>query len=325
MNYIKRIIEYFSKRTFSENINREVHERLLDHEGDLEQEEALRAMWDNIGFPKAETFSEKAYERLYHSIHPQKKFHFLYRWMRIAAVWLIPFFMLISSLYFYKESNQLEEITYKEKYVPFGKREQFTLPDGSEVWLNSATLLVYPSKFIGNNREVYLVGEGFFKVKKNVQRPFIVRTNEIKLQVLGTEFNVSSYPDQNKFTAALESGSIKIIPTDTTIASCILEPNDYFTYFKSTGITSVEHVKATDYSDWREGGLLFHDKSLEEIFKSLERVYNVKVYLRSSAYTSNRLTIHFNKHESLENILMLIKELVPSMNYVIEENKVVLY
>jgi transmembrane sensor len=82
----------------------------------------------------------------------------------------------------------------------------------------------------------------------------------------------------------------------------------------------LRQVVASDYSDWKEGGLLFNNDSFEEILKTLERVYNVKVHLRTSAYHSNRLTIHFNKHESLENIMMLVKEMIPGLEYQIKED-----
>ena len=88
-----------------------------------------------------------------------------------------------------------------EQFVPSGKRERITLPDGSEVWLNSGTLLLYPSAFIGQSREIYLVGEGYFKVRKRPEQPFIVRTKAMRVQVLGTEFNLSAYPDQEKITS----------------------------------------------------------------------------------------------------------------------------
>lgn len=325
MSYTRRIIEFFYRNNYSTSINRRFQERLLDHEGDSEQEDALQNMWDNIGFPSASLRSEKAYERLRLEIKPKKKSLSLYRWIRAVAFWVIPISMIGTSLYLYEKSLELNSLVFEEKYIPYGKREQIILPDSTEVWLNSATYLIYPSKFIGKNREVYLVGEGFFRVKKNDQQSFIVNTDRVKFQVLGTEFNVSSYPDQDNVSAALERGSIKIIPKDVTLSPCILEPDYCFSYRKSTGETSIERVKAADYSDWREGGLFFYDTSLEEILKSLERAYAVKIYLRSSAYASNRLTIHFNKHESLENILALLKELVPSMNYEIREKKIILF
>ena len=90
----------------------------------------------------------------------------------------------------------------------------------------------------------------------------------------------------------------------------------------SRGKVDVRQVVGSDYSAWKEGGLLFNNDSFEDILKTLERVYNVKVHLRTSAYHSNRLTIHFNKNESLVNIMMLLKEIVPGLEYQIKEDGV---
>ena len=244
--------------------------------------------------------------------------HRLRSFMKYAAVLFICAFI---GFYFY---NYLGTNVHKaEEFivcVPNSKHSFFYLSDSTEVWLNSGTLLLYPSDFIGDKREIYLVGEGYFKVRKRPEQPFIVRTKAMRVQVLGTEFNLSAYPDQEKITTTLEEGSLKILPDDPSVAPCILRPNEQLVYIPSRGKMDVRQVVASDYSDWKEGGLLFNNDSFEEILKTLERVYNVKVHLRTSAYHSNRLTIHFNKHESLENIMMLVKEMIPGLEYQIKED-----
>ena len=142
------------------------------------------------------------------------------------------------------------------------------------------------------------------------------------VRVLGTEFNLSAYSDQEKITTTLEEGSLKILPDDPSVAPCILSPNEQLVYIPSRGKVDVRQVVGSDYSAWKEGGLLFNNDSFEDILKTLERVYNVKVHLRTSAYHSNRLTIHFNKNESLVNIMMLLKEIVPGLEYQIKEDGV---
>lgn len=166
------------------------------------------------------------------------------------------------------------------------------------------------------------MGEGYFKVRKRPEQPFIVRTKAMRVQVLGTEFNLSAYSDQEKITTTLEEGSLKILPDDPSVAPCILSPNEQLVYIPSRGKVDVRQVVGSDYSAWKEGGLLFNNDSFEDILKTLERVYNVKVHLRTSAYHSNRLTIHFNKNESLVNIMMLLKEIVPGLEYQIKEDGV---
>ena len=274
MSPIKKILKYFFHHSFSGEMVDRVHQRLAEPGDEREKEEVLREIWNEIGFPEADKRSEMAFARLENTldVRPRPCLR-IPAWVRIAAIWLIPLLSLGVSYYLYRDARDVKKLAFMEQFVPSGKRERITLPDGSEVWLNSGTLLLYPSDFIGDKREIYLVGEGYFKVRKRPEQPFIVRTKAMRVQVLGTEFNLSAY-----------SGS--------------------------------------DYSAWKEGGLLFNNDSFEDILKTLERVYNVKVHLRTSAYHSNRLTIHFNKNESLVNIMMLLKEIVPGLEYQIKEDGV---
>lgn len=321
MSPIKKILKYFFHHSFSGEMVDRVHQRLAEPGDEREKEEALRDIWNEIGFPEADKRSEMAFARLENTlgVRPRRRLR-IPAWVRIAAIWLIPLLSLGVSYYLYRDARDVKKLAFMEQFVPSGKRERITLPDGSEVWLNSGTLLLYPSDFIGDKREIYLVGEGYFKVRKRPEQPFIVRTKAMRVQVLGTEFNLSAYPDQEKITTTLEEGSLKILPDDPSVAPCILRPNEQLVYIPSRGKMDVRQVVASDYSDWKEGGLLFNNDSFEEILKTLERVYNVKVHLRTSAYHSNRLTIHFNKHESLENIMMLVKEMIPGLEYQIKEN-----
>ena len=309
MSPIKKILKYFFHHSFSGEMVDRVHQRLAEPGDEREKEEVLREIWNEIGFPEADKRSEMAFARLENTldVRPRPCLR-IPAWVRIAAIWLIPLLSLGVSYYLYRDARDV--------------RERITLPDGSEVWLNSGTLLLYPSDFIGDKREIYLVGEGYFKVRKRPEQPFIVRTKAMRVQVLGTEFNLSAYSDQEKITTTLEEGSLKILPDDPSVAPCILSPNEQLVYIPSRGKVDVRQVVGSDYSAWKEGGLLFNNDSFEDILKTLERVYNVKVHLRTSAYHSNRLTIHFNKNESLVNIMMLLKEIVPGLEYQIKEDGV---
>lgn len=323
MSPIIKILRYFFHHSFSGEMVDRVHQRLAESGDEREKEEALRDIWSEIGFPEADKRSEKAFARLEKALgmgtcHRLR----IPMWVRITAIWLVPLLSLGVSYYLYKDAQDVKQLTFVEHFVPPGKRERITLPDSSEVWVNSGTLLLYPSAFIGQSREVYIVGEGYFKVRKRPEQSFIVRTKAMQAQVLGTEFNISAYPDQEKITTTLEEGSLKILPDDPLVAPCILKPNEQLIYIPSHGKTDVRQVVASDFSDWKEGGLLFNNDSFDDILKALERVYDVRIHLRTSAYHSDRLTIHFNKHESLENIMMLIKEMIPGLEYQIKEEEI---
>ena len=177
MSPIKKILKYFFHHSFSGEMVDRVHQRLAEPGDEREKEEALRDIWNEIGFPEADKRSEMAFARLENTlgVRPRRRLR-IPAWVRIAAIWLIPLLSLGVSYYLYRDARDVKKLAFMEQFVPSGKRERITLPDGSEVWLNSGTLLLYPSAFIGQSREIYLVGEGYFKVRKRPEQPFIVRT-----------------------------------------------------------------------------------------------------------------------------------------------------
>ena len=156
MSPIKKILKYFFHHSFSGEMVDRVHQRLAEPGDEREKEEALRDIWNEIGFPEADKRSEMAFARLENTlgVRPRRRLR-IPAWVRIAAIWLIPLLSLGVSYYLYRDARDVKKLAFMEQFVPSGKRERITLPDGSEVWLNSGTLLLYPSAFIGQSREIY--------------------------------------------------------------------------------------------------------------------------------------------------------------------------
>ncbi|WP_455592052.1 FecR family protein [Bacteroides sp.] len=331
MSHIQKIIRYFFHHQFSDELVEKVHQRLLVPDEEGQKDEALKTIWEEIESPELSSEQmDAAFARLQHRLgEPETKIHLrflrLSHFMRIAAIWFVPLLLLSISLYFYKETitvrNELADVSFVEYYVPSGKRELLTLPDSSKVWLNSGSLLVYPSTFIGDKREVYLAGEGYFDVQKDAEFPFIVKVRGLQVGVLGTKFNLSGYPSADKVTTTLEEGSVKVL-LDKVHASYMLKPNEQLIYTPKTEKVELQKVHAVDYSDWKEGGLLFKSCPFDEVMATLERVYDIHIHLQTSIYKNNRLTIHFNKHEQLEKVMMLIREIIPALEYRIEGKEV---
>lgn len=329
MSYLKNIITYFFHHPASEEVAGRVYKRLTDTNSKQEKEEGLSGIWEQIGFPEGDEHETlRAFEKLEQQIggssvklEPDSPRFRIPRWTWVAASIIIPLLLLFGSAYLYTETltikNELSNVTFIQYYVNNGKREQIILPDQSKVWLNSGSLLVYPSSFIGDEREVYLAGEGYFSVTKNKECPFIVKTNSISISVLGTEFNINAYPNIDKVVTTLEEGSIRML-LNRSNSSYLLEPDDQIVYIPSTGHIERKRVKASDYSDWRDGGLYFSSSPFKEVIQTLERAYSVQVHLQTSIYQSNNLTIHFYPNESIENVMMLIKEMIPGLEYQIE-------
>lgn len=146
MSPIKKILKYFFHHSFSGEMVDRVHQRLAEPGDEREKEEVLREIWNEIGFPEADKRSEMAFTRLENTldVRPRPCLR-IPAWVRIAAIWLIPLLSLGVSYYLYRDARDVRQLAFMERFVPSGKRERITLPDGSEVWLNSGTLLLYPS------------------------------------------------------------------------------------------------------------------------------------------------------------------------------------
>lgn len=332
MSKIKNIVHYFFYHTFSDEVVDRVHRRLTDSADTPDKEEAFQEIWSEIGFPEATTQTEQAFTEIENKLRlssdskaasiPKRHAFRLPVWIRTAALWLIPLLSIAFSYYMYRENARLKAPTFTEHFVPAGKREHLTLPDGSRVWLNSGSLLIYPSAFTSSNREVYLAGEGYFDVQKKANQTFIVKTRALQVEVVGTKFNLSAYPEAEQITTTLEEGSVKVFLSSDDHVPYYLKPDEQLIYLPETREIRQEKVAAPYYSNWREGGLLFTNTSFKEILRTLERTYNVRIHLQTSAYDSNRLTIRFNENETLENVWMLIKEMIPGINYRIEEQDI---
>ena len=332
-NYIHKIIDFFFHHEVSDGITERVYNRMVFPVEDKAREEAVSQIWDKLDDAScSDEKIEKAFYNLETSLGLKKEeqtVELVHRehirntkrinWGRVAAIWTIPFIMVCFSAYYYYSAKDyvketLSEVTYMQRYAAMGTREEVVLPDGSKVWLNAGTLLVYPSSFISESRNVYIAGEGFFEVSKDKEHPFIVTTNHLELEVLGTTFNISAYPDNNQIMATLETGRLQV-KVNKQPEKYFLEPNDQLIYTPSTGIVQQHKVNAVSHSDWRMGGLFFGNVPFNDVLHTLERVYGVKFHVRTSIYQNQSLRVHFNRNESLEQVLQIIKILVPGIEY----------
>ncbi|QEC43957.1 FecR family protein [Pseudobacter ginsenosidimutans] len=180
-------------------------------------------------------------------------------------------------------------VEYNTMTTPTGKQFQFTLPDGTKVWLNAASSIKYPTSFKGNTREVEVSGEAYFDVTHNAKQPFIVQAGkDARIEVLGTSFNVNAYPDEQDIRTTLESGLVMIRATGhnrsaNTIKETLLKPGQQAVVAvlsngsKEKGITINTEVKIEKVTAWKKGLFNFEGSSLVEVMKELERWYNIEV------------------------------------------------
>lgn len=163
---------------------------------------------------------------------------------------------------------------YNQLIVPYGKTTQITLSDGSNIWANSGTKLVYPAVFASDKREIYLEGEIYLEVARNEKHPFVVKTDMTEVNVLGTSFNVSAYKNDKQQCVTLVTGSVAIKAVDKKNTT-VIKPNQLYTFEKESHITCLQEVDVNEYICWKDGFLIFHNEPLAEVLKKIERYYNV--------------------------------------------------
>ena len=219
-------------------------------------------------------------------------------------------------------SNQKEtrQLVYNTMDVPYGKKFQLVLSDGTEVYLNSGSSLTYPVAFYDQGpRNVVLRGEAYFTVTSDSLRPFTVSTQIIDTKVLGTEFNISSYQDDEHMKVVLVKGSLSVGQNNSSDSSpLLLKPNQLASYSYSNKELSKENVDVSSYIAWKNGLLLFKNEDFYHIAKKLERRYDVKIEIKNLKLSKERYTGRF-KTETIEEVLKAFQR-IKGFDYTITEN-----
>lgn len=218
--------------------------------------------------------------------------------------------------------------TYKHTlYTEKGVKSTVTLPDGSQVWMNSDTRLEFPDKFIGDTREVFLSGEAFFKVVHNPQKPMIVTTNRnFIIKVLGTEFNVRTYSDDATAKTTLYKGSIEMYSKDSRNQYKLmarLSPCQSYIYNDKSTPSVKAGADTLVNNAWRRGCLIFENAPMEDVFKELERWHGVDIEVRDQRAYHYQFNANF-ENESLVQILESLK-FCTDITYAIKDKKVEIY
>lgn len=198
-----------------------------------------------------------------------------------------------------------KKVLYNTLKTPCGGDYQLTLSDGTQVWLNSVSELRYPVQFTGKERRVSLNGEAYFNVVENENSPFIVDLGEQQVKVLGTEFNVSAYKDEDVVMTTLINGKVQFKSQCTEDE---LEPNMQCLYAKPNGKSEIRAVNVDDYTNWRQGLFVFKAMSFGKIMRQIERWYDVRVFYQKESCKSSLFWGQINKEMSLEDVLNIFSE-----------------
>lgn len=175
-----------------------------------------------------------------------------------------------------------------------GMRGYFTLPDSTQVYLNSGSTITYPVRFDGNERNVLLVGEAYFKVTRNEQQPFVVSTSndQLRVKVYGTEFNVQAFKNESAVYTTLVEGSVALQYKNSTgtFFERRLKPSERAIYSLSKHKVAVQQVNAEVEKAWIDGKLIFKDTPMPEVLRRLALHYNVKFEVADKSIYQHRFT-----------------------------------
>ncbi len=227
-------------------------------------------------------------------------------WIRIASIAAsIALLLGITNYLSYKQGYAQQNSQIAQIVNPLGMRSSIVLSDGTKVFLNAGTVLNYPTAFISKNRVVEIEGEAFFEVAHNADHPFIVKTGNLNIHVLGTKFNVKTYKEENHVEVTLEEGKVEV-GIEGRNNFHILNPKEQISFNKSTQSFSKKQVIINHYISWKEGRFYFNSVTFKEIAKQLERRFNVQIHIDSNELGQTIFTGDFVRQENLEQILRVM-------------------
>ena len=228
----------------------------------------------------------------------------------------------------YGQNLKSDKLTYNELAVPYGNRFELSLSDGTHIVLNAGSSIKYPISFIkGQTRKVFLKGEAYFDVASDTENAFVVNINDINVQVLGTEFNVSYYPEDTEINTVLVEGSVKIYENGTEVNdgnTTLLKPGEKGAWQKADKNVVVEDVDVELYTAWKEGVLLFRKTPFNNIRKKLERHFDITIQNDYKFLDSQMYTATF-RGENINEILDAFNQDTPfSYHYDLANNAITL-
>lgn len=245
--------------------------------------------------------------------------------LRLAAIFVV---MVLSSLvltYFMlnPDADDVQEIVFREISTDRNQRASIQLSDGTQVNLSVDSRIKMPDQFARDVREIELTGEAYFDVAHSPDRPFIIRSGNTTVRVLGTDFGVRAYPDEDQVRVVVKSGSVAVRSSiGQEENSVVLQPGQLARVASNSTNINTEWVNPDSYLGWIDGKLSFNQSTLSEVISQLERWYDLEVVLENQSIKDLRLTAVIDSR-SLNNVLNVISQSV-DLSYEVIDNKIFL-
>lgn len=314
-NYVKDLLEIFYTSKVSKRFQQIYQKWFLHNRDNGEQDRVLYELWDQTSGINSTTEEDlKEVHEYIKLIGSRKNNKRSISWLKVASIVILPLLAIGTGLYWTLQNKGNTSVMH-QYYVERGEVKSITLSDGTVVWINSESTLIYPEIFDKDKRVVYLVGEANFEVSKSDKQPFIVQTSKMNVEVLGTKFNVQAYPNALEYVTTLEDGKVLLNIDDEQDTSIFLNPREAVFFNTKTGCVNKKVVNIDDLNAWSKGVLGFSGASLEFIFQQIERKYDIRVsYTLGASYNADQqLTIRFLPDDSVEDILKVLQDMVPGL------------
>lgn len=327
MSKVRQIIEAYVAHNYPRRIQKRFATWIMDRHHKEEKEEILLDLWSKLDVA-ADSSTENAFRllqsRITKCIRPQVSF--FSRMLRVAVILFLPLISMVATYIYMKNDIRSvnNDIQLVEYFVPNGTTRVVTLPDSSKVRLNAGSLMIIPERF-GSTRNVFLNGEAYFEVTHDEKHPFIVKTTDMSVEVLGTVFNLKAYAEEESSSTVLLSGKVNVRFTDNATQSMLLKPNEQVRYNRKTKVAEKQSANVEQSIAWIHNNLVIQRMSIDEIAKVIERKYNLKVYINSQRFRNEKISMKFMNNENITEFMSVLKYLVPGLQYKLQGDKLYIY
>ena len=275
----------------------------------MDEHTGLIASGEINSYPQADLAFKQVEQKIHTRKIAQTRKLLYRRTMQVAATLIL----LITGYYSYmlfkatpvETSPVTDEIAIKEQKTEYGQQSNIKLSDGTQIKLNAGTKITYPEMFANGKRELSLQGQAFFNVARDPERPFVINTGSLQVTVLGTSFDVNSFESDNTVSVTVLSGNVRV-SIDNQDESVILGKNEQLVYNKKMNSYFKHPVNAGESIAWVQGILRFNNAPLTDVFRKLERWYNVDIHVSGNIEADCTVSGR-HKNEGLESVLDALK------------------
>jgi len=308
------IVKRFFAGDYSRKEYRQFLEEIKSNRSEENIKQTMEAHWAEFcDGPLPDGNVDYIFQKIRHRIRLEEnqkpvKNRFGETFRRVAAILIIPLLLSFLAYLWFQPGSKASGEAYAEIQCPMGVRTKFSLPDGSAGYLNSGSILKFPARFEGE-RWVELTGEAYFEIRHDKKSPFHVHTKNLDIKVLGTTFNVISYPDEINEEVILLAGSIDV-SEDSGNHIGILSPGRQLVYNAGKHKSTEKEVEASQYTSWTEGKLVFRNEDMEQVAKRLSRWYNADIQIADPLLKNYSFHATF-VDEQLDEVLRLLSITTP--------------